>query len=83
MSEAKEPFMPKVTITVDMDSHEMGTVLIEKMAGQLVVGMAPKEYHRIMSEVKKRVREHTDKIVDDVVDRVNAQLASGEAVNIE
>ncbi|MCH8328692.1 MAG: hypothetical protein IID15_09270 [Candidatus Marinimicrobia bacterium] len=26
------PFMPKVKITVEMDSHEMGTVLMEKMA---------------------------------------------------
>ncbi len=74
------PFMPKVTITVDMDSHEMGTVLIEKMADQLVRSMAPKEYNRIMGAVSRRVEEHTNKIVDDLVDRVNEMLASGEAI---
>ena len=75
------PFMPRVKITVDMDSHEMGTVLIEKMAAQLVRSMAPEEYNRIMGAVSDRVQEHTDKIVDDIVDRVNEMLASGEAIS--
>ena len=74
------PFMPRVTITVDMDSHEMGTVLIEKMASQMIRNMVPDERDRILNAVADRVQEHTDKIVDDVVDRVNKILAEGEAI---
>lgn len=74
------PFMPKVTITVDMDSHEMGTVLIEKMAMTLIRGMAEGERSRIIDAVAVRVQEHTDKIVDDVVEQVNKILSEGKGI---
>ena len=64
------PFMPKVKITVEMDSHEMGTVLIEKMADRMIASMKDTEYRRITNEIADTIRDRSNEVIEAAIKSV-------------
>lgn len=73
----KKPFKPMIKIEVKMPSHEMGTVLVDKMVEVLIARMTEEERSRIVGAVHAAVQERTDAMVDDIVDKVNEYLKEG------